>query len=312
MFDGFTNNLEEPPLETRKKSKCFLFTTFFVIIILIGILILLIYLLVHFNDVTIHEDKEENKSQQKSKRAPIIGITGMRIPDENAMLETDQTEIHNIESIEKSGGIPITLPVLETFNREVIKRQVELIDGLLIQGGLDVDPSLYHEELKEETGMTNLQTDNFIIEVIKQAFERKIPIFGICRGIQILNVAFGGNLYQDLKYAGTSSDLHRQDDSQLYKHTINVIKDTMLSKMFPNNDTLLVNSYHHQAIKDLAPNFIIDAKSNDGIIEAIHFNSNDQWIFGVQFHPEIIMSYNNDFMPIFSEFISQARKSQLY
>ena len=70
-------------------------------------------------------------------------------------------------------------------------------------------PSLYHEEQKEETGMTNLQTDNFIIEVIKQAFERKIPIFGICRGIQILNVAFGGNLYQDLKYAGISSDISR-------------------------------------------------------------------------------------------------------
>ena len=86
----------------------------------------------------------------------------------------------------------------------------------------------------------------------------------------------------------------------------------MLSKMFPNNDILLINTYHHQVIKDLVPNFIIDVKSNDGIIEAIHFNSSDQWIFGAQFHPEIIMSYNNDFMLIFSEFISQARKRQLY
>ena len=184
----------------------------------------------------------------------------MCILDEEAMLETDQTEIHNIELIEKSGGIPITLPVLQTFNREIIKSQVELIDGLLFQGGLDLTPSLYHEKQKEETGMTNLQTDNFIIEVIKQTFERKIPIFGIYRGIQILNVAFWGNFYRDLKYAGTNSGLHRQDDSQIYKHTINVIKDTMLSKMFPNNDTLYINSYHHQAIKDLALNFIIDVK----------------------------------------------------
>ena len=75
---------------------------------------------------------------------------------------------------------------------------------------------------------------------------------------------------------------------------INVIKETMLSKMFPNNKILLVNSYHHQTIKDLAQNFIIDAKSNGGIIEAIHFNSSDQWIFGVQFHSEIIMSYKSN------------------
>ena len=312
MIEGFIHNPEEPSLGAIKRNRCFLIVAIFFAIILIAILILVIYLLGHFHNVTIHENKEENKHKQKSERIPIIGITGMRIPDEEAMLETDQTEIHNIESIEKSGGIPITLPVLQTFNREIIKRQVELIDGLLIQGGLDVTPSLYHEEQKEETGMTNLQTDNFIIEVIKQAFERKIPILGICRGIQILNVAFGGTLYQDLKYAGTSSDLHRQNDSEIYKHTINVTKDTFLSKMFPNNDTLYVNSYHHQAIKDLANNFIIDAKSNDGIIEAIHYNSSNQWIFGVQFHPEITMSYNNDFMPLFSEFINQTRKSQLF
>ena len=86
----------------------------------------------------------------------------------------------------------------------------------------------------------------------------------------------------------------------------------MLGKMFPRNEILLVNSYHHHAIKDLSPNFIIDVKSNDGIIEAIHFNSSDQWILGVLFHHEIIMSYNNDFMLIFSEFIKLARKSQLY
>ena len=88
----------------------------------------------------------------------------------------DQTQIHYIKLIEQSGGIPITIPVLQTLNSEIIRRKVELIDGLLIQGCLNVTPSLYHEPQKEETDPTELQTDNFIIEEIKKASERKIPI----------------------------------------------------------------------------------------------------------------------------------------
>ena len=80
--------------------------------------------------------------------------------------------------------------------------------------------------------------------------------------------------------------------------------------MFPQNDTLYVNSFHHQAIKDLGQNLIVDAKSEDGIIEAIHLDSSDQWIFAVQFHPEQNMRFNDDFKPIFTEFIEQAKKSQ--
>ena len=319
MIEGFDRNPEEPVLGGQRKSCLSLIITSFFALISITILVLVIYLSVHFNNVTIHKDKEENKEENKeeskSHRIPIIGITGMRIPDGTGetMFTADQTQIHYIETIEKSGGIPITLPVLQTFNVEIIKHQVEVIDGLLIQGGLDVDPSLYHEERKEETGDTDLQTDKFIIEAIKQAAARKIPILGICRGLQILNVAYGGNLYQDLKYAELDSDSHKQpyNETQSYKHTINVSKNTILSKMFPNKDILYVNSFHHQAIKDLAPNFIVDAKSDDGIIEAIHLDSSDQWIFAVQFHPEQNMRYNNDFKPIFTEFIEQARKSQL-
>ena len=306
MIEGAGENLSLG----QQKSHLSLIITISFAITLITTLILVIYLAVHFNDVTISENEKEKKSQ----RIPIIGITGMRIPDGSGetMFTTDQTQIHYIESIEKSGGIPISLPVLQNFNTEIIRRQVEVIDGLLIQGGLDVTPSLYHEEPKPETDGTDLQTDMFIIEAIKQAAERKIPILGICRGLQILNVAYGGNLYQDLKYAGINDDSHKQDygDTQNIKHVINVEKDSILSKMFPNNKTLYVNSFHHQAIKDLAPNFKIDAKANDGIIEAIHLDTSDQWIFAVQFHPEQNMRYNNDFKSIFTEFIKQAKKSQ--
>lgn len=245
-----------------------------------------------------------------NNKPPIIGINGMRIPDEeDEIYIKDKTNIHYIGAIQKSGGIPITLPVLEQLNSETIKYQLEIIDGLLIEGGIDVVPSLYGEEPKPELDITDKQTDDFIIELIKQAINMRIPILGICKGMQILNVAFGGTLYQDLKYAGLDSDSHRQLDNNkhdYYKHTINVEKNSELSKMFPNKEILNVNSYHHQAIKDLAKGFIIDAKSDDGIIEAIHWDDKKQWIFGVQWHPERQVRIKDEFMPIFNTFIKHA------
>lgn len=139
-----------------------------------------------------------------------------------------------------------------------------------------------------ELDITDIQTDKFILELIRQAREKKIPIFGICKGIQILNVAFGGTLYQDLKYAGLASDSHRQKASDICnnKHMVKVEKDSLLSKLIPNKDVLYVNSFHHQAVKELGKGFSVDAKSDDGIIESIHLKDENQWIFAVQWHPE--------------------------
>ena len=249
-------------------------------------------------------------SEAKKERKPIIGINGMRWPDgAEEMFTMDKTQIHYIRAVQKSGGIPITLPVLEEFDPETIERQIELIDGLLIQGGIDVDPSLFGEERKPELDITDIQTDKFILELIRQAKERKMPIFGICKGIQILNVAYGGTLYQDLKYAGLESDSHRQKASDIcnYKHVIKVEPNSLLSKLLPNKDSLSVNSFHHQAIKDIAKGFSVDAKSEDGIIESIHLNDENHWIFAVQFHPEQLIRQNDDFIPIFNEFIKQAK-----
>ena len=243
-------------------------------------------------------------------RKPIIGINGMRWPDgAEEMFTMDKTQIHYIRAVQKSGGIPITLPVLEEFDSETIKRQVELIDGLLIQGGIDVDPSLFGEERMPELDITDIQTDKFILELIRQAREKKIPIFGICKGIQILNVAFGGTLYQDLKYAGLESDSHRQKASDICnnKHMVKVEKDSLLSKLIPNKDVLYVNSFHHQAVKELGKGFSVDAKSDDGIIESIHLNDENQWIFAVQWHPEQQIRKSDDFIPLFNEFIKQAK-----
>ena len=175
----------------------------------------------------------------KDDQTPIIGINGMRWPDgAEEMFIMDKTQIHYIRAIQKSGGIPITLPVLEEFDPKAIRKQMGLIDGLLIQGGVDVDPSLFGEERKPELDITDIQTDKFILELIKIAGEKKIPIFGICKGIQILNIAYGGTLYQDLKYAGLKSDSHRQEAKTIceHMHTVNVEKNSLLSKIIPNKE----------------------------------------------------------------------------
>lgn len=251
-----------------------------------------------------------SKIDEINFQAPIIGITGMRWPDEKKedMHQMDKTQIHYIEAVQKSKGIPIVLPVLEEFNTETIKRQVSLVDAILIQGGIDVTPSFYGEEALPELDITCLKTDKFLLEVIKYAKERKIPILGICKGMQLINVSYGGTLYQDIKYAGLDSKSHRQSEESITKpfHSINIEKNSLLGKIFDNKEKLMVNSYHHQAVKDLGKGLVIDAKADDGIIESIHYDDKSQWILGVQFHPEQLSRNNEDFRAIFSEFIKQA------
>ena len=217
--------------------------------------------------------KEENKNKE-----PIIGIIGMRWPDniEGEMFIMDKTQVHYIDSVQMSGGIPITLPVLEHFDTNIIRSQINLVDGILIQGGVDVTPSLYGEEPVPELDITSKQTDEYILEIIK--------------------------------YAGVDGKLHKQTKETITEtfHSINVEKNSLLSKIIPDKDKLNVNSYHHQAIKKLGKNIIIDAKADDGIIECIHYNSNDQWILGVQFHPEQLIRKSDEFKPLFDELIKQA------
>ena len=305
-------NLLSPNSKSSKIPLIILVLSF---ILLITSLIFLILIFIQVKDSKSNEKEEAPKAKGKT---PIIGLTGKRVPEGNETINmtetpttTDMIQIHYIEAIEKSGGIPIGLPILQEFNVDIIEKQLELVDGILIQGGLDVDPSFYNEERHPLLGKTNVQSDKYTIEVIKRAKDKKIPILGICRGHQILNVAFGGSLYQDLSIAGKEVSHHRQNMSEFCHptHSITLNKNTLLSKIFPNNETLQVNSMHHQAVNKVAPNFEVDAISDDGLIESIHYKSDEQWILGVQFHPEqLIKCEGKDFSLIFSDFIKEAQK----
>ena len=314
MIEGLVKNSEnEASIKKRAKIPININILLFIFLLLSFSLFIYVIYCIKSNSIS-HKDKIVKsfilKSKLNSNRPPVIGITGMRLNNEDGLYTVDETQIHYIGAIEKSGGVPVSLPVLQTFNSEVIRRQVEAIDGLIIQGGLDVNPELYYEDPAELLETVNKQTDNYLMEVIRKSLIKKIPILGICRGMQILNVYFGGSLYQDLSYNnGMDSNAHRQDENNSCdsKHEIIIEKNTYLQKMFPKKETLKVNSYHHQAVNRLGDKIIVDAKAPDGIIESIHLDDENQWVFGVQFHPEQLLRCSNDFLPIFSEFISQAK-----
>lgn len=186
-------------------------------------------------------------------------------------------------SVIQAGGIPIVLPHL--VEEEVIAELSSRIDGLLISGGADVDPLLYGEEPLPQLGSVMPDRDRTEIAFIRQALAMDMPVFGICRGAQIVNVAAGGSLYQDVYSQHKGALLHSQRAPRDHlSHYVTAEADSMLHSMI-KSDRFLVNSFHHQAVKRLAPGFRCTAVASDGIVEAYESESH-RFVLGVQWHPE--------------------------
>ncbi|MFW6022733.1 MAG: gamma-glutamyl-gamma-aminobutyrate hydrolase family protein [Halanaerobiaceae bacterium] len=206
------------------------------------------------------------------------------------------------EAIIAAGGLPVILPV--SSNKIVIEEYVNKIDGLLLTGGSDIDPLIYGENpLPGIRGIDPLR-DGFEIDLVRYARKKKLPILGVCKGCQVLNISFGGTLYQDIASQLDNVLKHNQEAPRWYAtHRVNIRKDTVLHEII-GKTTIKVNSIHHQSIKNISPSFNISAEADDNIIEAIEYKTDD-FIMGIQWHPETMWKNSDDNYRIFQYFINQ-------
>ena len=216
----------------------------------------------------------------------------------------------------RGGALPLMIPAVDS--QSLVQREemdfgdyAEALDGLVLQGGNDVAPESYGEVPMDAAWFGDPVRDRYEMELVR-AFERAgKPIFGICRGLQMLNVTFGGTLWQDIKTQQPQALAHLRTD--LYErnvHKVEILPHTRLSTLYPQLRQGFINSIHHQAIRKLAPGFVIEALSpEDGIIEAIR-REGTGFIAAVQWHPEF--RHNNsavtfDDTPILRDFLDYAR-----
>ena len=233
------------------------------------------------------------------KTAPVIGLTG-NFQDGNCMLAEGY-----YQSILKAGGTPFIIPCYD--DADTLINTLEKLDGILLTGGADINPLFLGEEPVKELHGINPRRDRQELLLTRLAADRQIPILGICRGIQTMNAAFGGPLYQDIhsQMEGTRIKHSQELDRSYASHTVTIEKDTLLHNLF-KADTIAVNSFHHQAVKEAAPGFRICARAADGVIEAME-STEYKSMLGVQWHPEcFILKGDECMMPIFHWLIQEA------
>lgn len=235
--------------------------------------------------------KVDDNTSDTSYRRPKIGISANRKEGTSCIAEP------YFQSVVMAGGAPVLLPV--TTDIHALATIVDMLDGIILSGGGDIDAAYLGEEPAPETGDTDSYRDEYDFLLLKLAFDRQLPVFGICRGHQVINVAFGGTLYQDIHTRFSAEALkHSQAEARdVATHTI--VPTDIPSKLkavlkSPSQHAIPVNSFHHQAVKDVAPEFITVATSPDGLNEAIEHP--EYAIFGVQWHPESMAVAGNEVM----------------
>ena len=234
---------------------------------------------------------------------PMIGVSPL-VDIERESLWMLPGYFHGIQ---QAGGLPVMLPLEE--DDRTIRQIVSTYDGFLFTGGQDVSPGLYHEKSLGKTVEVCPPRDQMELKLLKMAVKEDKPILGICRGIQFINVAFGGTLYQDLPVQFKSAVKHHQNPPyNRPAHIVTLIPDTPLYD-FLQEKTIAVNSCHHQAIKDLAKPLSAMAISEDGLIEAVYLKD-CKFLWAVQWHPEFSLKTEPTSTRIFEKFVGACGLSQ--
>lgn len=233
------------------------------------------------------------------EKKPIIGVT----PIVDYQRESLWMLPGYFEGIRQAGGVPFMLPL--TTDVAVIEQLLTMCDGLLITGGQDVAGEHYGCDDKDELaliGETSPELDLMEGLLLKTALEFDIPVLGICRGIQFINAALGGTLWQDLPAQYSSEiDHHGDSDHSKMVHTVEVLKGTPLATCTGAGE-LAVTSYHHQAVREVAPGLEVMAISEDGLVEAVCYPK-ARFLWAVQWHPELSYATDEASRLIFEAFV---------
>ena len=237
----------------------------------------------------------------------IIGISSSIIVDNSGSFAGYKRAYVNkdyVDAVIRAGGVPLIIPF--STDKEVIISQAQLIDGLILSGGHDISPYNYGQEPSQKIGETFPERDTYEMILLEESKKRNIPILGICRGFQLINVAAGGTLYQDLSLIPGNILKHNQVSNPTLKtHKVEIKENSFISSIFGKET--MVNSFHHQVINKVANDFIVVAKASDGVVEAIEHKTY-KFLVAVQWHPEMLAVNCEKARELFSKFVEEAKK----
>jgi putative glutamine amidotransferase len=238
---------------------------------------------------------------------PLIGITPSPVQEElpHGTFERYAMASTYVNAVLAAGGIPIVLPP-QDGNADAL---LDTVDGLLLSGGADLDPALYGDtEVHPTTYGIHPLRDRMELQLTTGALRRDLPLLCICRGIQVLNVALGGTLIQDIPSQHSTAVQHRQHESGLEPsavgHEVSVVPGTLLEHVF-GSARVGVNSFHHQAVKATASGLVAAAYADDGVVEAV-VAPDRTFVLGVQWHPEMMFARHTEQLKPFVALVEAA------
>ena len=213
-----------------------------------------------------------------------------------------------IRAIEELGGVPLILPLVAAAADR--RRLLDSVDGLLLTGsGPDLPPRLYGEQQRYKFSLVSQRRAQFELEMVRQARRRDLPLLGICGGMQTVNVACGGSLFQDIPAQVPHAKDHRQKGKAVsVSHAVTVVPKSLLMQIV-RKQTLMVNSSHHQSVKAVGPSLIASAVSPDGIVEAIESRTH-RFLLAIQWHPEFLFDRHPVHRRLFEALLHAARRTR--
>jgi putative glutamine amidotransferase len=238
---------------------------------------------------------------------PLIGVTAYDYVKPENGWHYDISYCKNAAAIERAGGLPVLIP--SSLQQETLRAIYERLDAVLLPGGGDVNPSQYKSQPNAPLVSVSDARDAMELSMASWALADDLPILGICRGIQLLNVAMGGSLVQDIPSAIESDlrhDIQGDEPRNTFLHEVQLEANSRLASILGDTQ-FRVNSLHHQALRDLAPNVKVVAKAPDGIVEAIEV-PDKHFVMAVQWHPEDLLDDDSRMENLFKAFVQAAQE----